>query len=136
MVPYIDTSGPTLTINVQFTDQDPAFKLLLAMSHGTVSSPLPRFAAIDLEENGILFCKLLYFTVLVTNIHSRLRQTHAHILALTRIPIRLHVSDRLVLNKNQDSTAYMLTLLGLISTDRYSSIFAFNRCLYRKFILL
>ena len=74
--------------------------------------------------------------ILVTNIHSRPHQTHDHILALIRIPIRLHVSDRLVLNKNQDATAYMLTMLRLISTDRYPSVFALNRCLYRKFIFL
>ena len=124
-----------MTINVQFAAQDPASQLLQSMLHGTVDSPLPRFPAIDLEENGILFCKLFYCTVTIfTNIRNHLHQIHVHILALTRIPIRLHVSDRLVLNKNQDSTAYMLTLLGLISTDRYSSIFAFNRCLYRKFI--
>ena len=56
-MPYFDTSGPTLTVNVQFSPQDSAFRLLLSMLHGEIDSPLPRFAAIALEENGILFCK-------------------------------------------------------------------------------
>ena len=56
-MPFIDTSGPTLTTNVQFSVQDPAFQLLQSMLHGEIDSPLPRFTAIDLEENGILYCK-------------------------------------------------------------------------------
>ena len=145
MIPYIDNSGPTLTINVNqrtSTGQESeGYKLLLSMLDGTVTSPFPRMDTAALENKGVYHCEYYLFIYLIlcvhfTNIHSRLHQIHVHFSALTRIPIRSHISDRLVLNKNQESTIYMLTFLQLVSTDRYSSIFALNRCLYSKFIII
>ena len=78
----------------------------------------------------------LYIQFKVTSIHNLHHRIHVRFSALTHIPIRLHVSDKVVLNRNQEATGYMLTLLRLLSTDRYGSVFALNRCLYRKFSLI
>ena len=142
MIPYLDNSGPTFAINVQQStaegQESVAYKLLLSMLDGTVTNPLPRLDAASLEDKGVFHCKCIYliFLCTITNIHNHLHQIHVRFSALTRIPIRSHVSDRLLLNKNQESTMYMLTLLQLICTDRYSSIFALNRCLYSKFTFI
>ena len=54
-MPYIDTSGPTLTVNVEHAA---GYALLQSMLSGTIDSPLPRCDTIALEENGIIYCKL------------------------------------------------------------------------------
>ena len=135
LVPCLDASGPTLAVNVL---HEPGYKLLLSMLRKEVASPLPRLDALAMEDTGIIYCEYLFLFVhiYVTTIHSLLHQIHVHFSALTHIPIRLHISDLVVLNKNQDATAYMLTLLRLLCTDRYSAVFALNRCLYRKFFFI
>ena len=133
LVPFLDTSGPTLAINVL---HEAGYNLLLSMLRKESDCPLPRMDAFALEDTGILYCEYFFIIQLFTKFHSLLRQIHVRILALTHIPIRLHVSGLVDLNKNQDATIYMLTLLRLICTDRYAATFALNRCLYREFFLI
>ena len=66
LVPYIDNSGPTLTINVQHDQQSDNYKLLQSMLDGIVTSSLPRFDAHALEEKGIYYCEYLLVTLLCT----------------------------------------------------------------------
>lgn len=65
MIPYIDNSGPTLTINVsQRTcagQESEGYKLLLSMLDGTVTSPFPRFATAALENKGVFHCEYYLF---------------------------------------------------------------------------
>ena len=81
LVPYIDNSGPTLTINVQHDQQSDNYKLLQSMLDGTVTSSLPRFDAHALEEMGIYFCEYFIGNFVVysfTSIHNHLHQIHVH----------------------------------------------------------
>ena len=123
MRPCFDISGPTLGIDVNHVAGYELFQQMLA---GTIECTLPQLDDADLENSGFLYGKTL-FTV---KIHIHHCQTHDHLLALTNIPIRNHISGLKVLNRNQEGTQFMLTLLRVVGTSYYHSIFALNRCLY------
>ena len=53
---------------------------------------------------------------------------------LCHIPIRLHQTGELSLNKGYQSTRFMISLLTLTGIDSYEAFFALNRQLYCKFI--
>lgn len=123
LVPCFDISGPVLAINTRHTA---GYQLLLSMSLGTKVCTLPKMDILAMEDTGFIYCKFLFT---VHNHHYRILY---YLLDLTCIPIRLHASGLLVLNRNQESTSYMLTLLRLVTAGPsiYQSLFSLNRCLY------
>ena len=131
LIPCFDISGPTLAINVNHAAGSNMLQLML---QGEIDCNLPKMTAQEMEDNSLFHCE--YQDNFISIIHNHRYQNHVLLLVLTCTPIRRNNSGLGSLNKNQDGTKYMLTLLALIGTDRYQSFFSLNRSLYRKYILV
>ena len=57
LIPYIDNSGPTLAVNVL---HEAGYKLLLQMLKGDVTSPLPQFSALAMEDIGLIYGEFIH----------------------------------------------------------------------------
>ena len=131
MIPCFDNSGPTLAVNVNHAA---GCTMLQSMLHGELDCNLPKMTAHEMEDNSLFHCE--YQKIIFFIIRNHRYRNHVLLLVLTCTPIRRHNSGLGSLNKNQDGTKYMLTLLDLIGIDRYQSFFSLNRSLYRKYIFI